>query len=251
MSNEFHWSLVGACRANQSLLWVQFFFLFSHPNFNSKTKMVQNSKKLTFVHSFKPVYILCRIFGFMPFTIAYDANGAIRTARIGVIDFIWFIISIGMYLSSALYFVIYVRRLPIPNKRATLVYGTRFIVLFRKLFNCLCIVIDMCNRFKLVKILKNINIFDDKVSQSFLFKWWWDFLDSYVLIADGRCWNFIQLPNGATPFFDLLRYDIDGCTSTSVSNNVHWIQRYWHICVSHSSIWFRTTVFHVICNLTA
>lgn len=103
-----------------------------------------NSKKLTFAHSFKPVYILCRIFGFMPFTIAYDSNGAIQSARIGVIDFMWFLISIGVYLSSALYFVMYVRRHPISNKRATLVYGTRLIVLFRKLFNCLCIIIGCC-----------------------------------------------------------------------------------------------------------
>lgn len=106
--------------------------------------MVKNgisSKKLTFAHSFKPVYILCRIFGFMPFTIAYDSNGAIQTAQIGVADIMWFIISIGIYLSSALYFVIFHWRLPIPNKRITLVYGTRLIVLFRKLFNCLCVVI--------------------------------------------------------------------------------------------------------------
>lgn len=107
--------------------------------------MVQiHSKKLTFAHSFKPVHTLCRIFGFMPFTIAYDTNGAIQKARLGVMDFIWFLISIGIYLSSAFYFVIYVRRHPIPNKRATLVFGTRLIVLFRKFSNCLCIVIGDC-----------------------------------------------------------------------------------------------------------
>lgn len=109
--------------------------------FVAMVKKSISSKKLSFAHSFKPVYILCRIFGFMPFSIAYDSNGEIQTARIRVVDLIWFIISIGVYLSSAFYFVIFVWCLPIPNKQATLIYGTRLIVLFRKLFNCLCIVI--------------------------------------------------------------------------------------------------------------
>lgn len=126
-----------------SHLWARSFFLFPHSIFHTNAIMQErnNSKKLTFAHSFKPVHILCRIFGFMPFTIAYNANGAIQTARIRKIDFMWFLISIGIYLSSAFYFVIYVRHHPIPNKRATLIYGTRLIVLFRKFFNCLCIVI--------------------------------------------------------------------------------------------------------------
>lgn len=143
-------------------------FLEFTKEFQKMTKNNIKSKKPTFVHSFKPIYILCRIFGFMPFTIVFDSNGAIQTAQIRVIDFIWFIISIGIYLATAFYFVMYVRQHPIPNKRVTLVYGTRLIVLFRKLFNCLCVTVDMCNRFKLVKIFKRINSFDDKVESLFI-----------------------------------------------------------------------------------
>lgn len=123
-----------------------------------------NSKKLTFAHSFKPIYIFSRIFGYMPFTIVFDSDGGIRTAKIRVIDFLWLIISIGIYFLSAYYFFIYTGRKPIPVTSATLVHGARTIVAFRKLFNCLCIGIDACNRFKLVEILKKINIFDEKVS---------------------------------------------------------------------------------------
>lgn len=126
-----------------------------------------NSERLTFTHSFKPIYILSRIFGFMPFTIVYDSNGAIQTAQIKVIDFFWFIISIVIYLLSTLYFITYVRRKQIPDSFATLAYATRTIVIFRKLFYCVCISTDMCNRFKLVEILKKINIFDERVSQSY------------------------------------------------------------------------------------
>lgn len=124
-----------------------------------------NLKKLTFAHSLKPIYILSRIFGFMPFSIIFESNGAIQTARIRKIDFLWFITSIGIYLLSAYYFLIYSMRKPIPNGRATLSYGTRSIVIFRKCLNCLNIGIDMYNRFRLVEILKRINSFDEKASK--------------------------------------------------------------------------------------
>ena len=123
------------------------------------------SKKLTFAYSFKPIYIFSRIFGFMPFTITFDSNGAIQTARIRMIDFIWFIISIGIHLISSIHFIMLYCHQPIPETSTTLAYGTQSIVVFRKLFNCLCIGIDMYNRHKLVEILRKINIFDENVSQ--------------------------------------------------------------------------------------
>lgn len=123
---------------------------------------ITNSKRLTFAHSFKPIYIWSRLFGFMPFTIVFDSDGAIRTAQMRVIDILWLIVSIGIYLLSASHFIIYTGRKPVIS--ATLTQGARSIVVFRKLFNCLCIGIDMCNRVKLVDILKKINTFDEKVS---------------------------------------------------------------------------------------
>lgn len=123
-----------------------------------------DSKRLTFAHSFKPIYIFSRIFGFMPFTIVLDSSGAIQTARVSVFDSMWFIIFIGTYLFSTLYFVTYVRGKQVASTFATLAYATRTIVVFRKLFNCMCITTDMCNRFKLVEILKKIGTFDEKVS---------------------------------------------------------------------------------------
>lgn len=96
-----------------------------------------DSRKLTFAHSLKPIYVLSRIFGFMPFTIVFDSNGAVQTARIKAIDFIWFMASIGIYMSSSIHFMTYSLRRPIPTRRLTLSHGTRAIVIFRKCLNCL------------------------------------------------------------------------------------------------------------------
>lgn len=126
---------------------------------------ITKSKTLTFAHSFKPVHILSRIFGFMPFTIVFDSEGGIQSAQFRVVDFVWLIISIGIYLLSAYHFTTYTGRKAIFITTATLTQGARAIVIFRKLFNCLCIGVDACNRFKLVGILKKIHTFDEKVSQ--------------------------------------------------------------------------------------
>lgn len=54
-------------------------------------------------HSFTFIYYFSRVFGFMPFTIVYDSDGKIQAARIRTIDILWFMITIGLYLSSALH----------------------------------------------------------------------------------------------------------------------------------------------------
>ena len=45
-----------------------------------------NAKNLNIAHCFQPIYILSRMFGFMPFSIAFDSNDAIQTARIKFYD---------------------------------------------------------------------------------------------------------------------------------------------------------------------
>lgn len=124
-----------------------------------------NSKKLTFAYSFKPIYYFSRIFGFMPFSVVHDSTGAIQLARVRTVDFLWFIISIGIYVSSAIHLVVSIDQTPIPDKSIILVNCTRSIVVIRKLLSCLSIILDMSNRSKIVDILKKISSFDERVSQ--------------------------------------------------------------------------------------
>lgn len=125
------------------------------------------SKKHNFAYSFNPVYYFSRIFGFMPFSIAFDSNGTIRSAQVKVIDILWSLISISFNFFYAIQFAIFFGFEEILNQSFTLANSTKSIIVSRKLCNCLSIGIDMCNRFKLVGILKNVNTVDKKVNWIF------------------------------------------------------------------------------------
>lgn len=176
------------------------------------TRSEATSKKLNFAHSFQPIYILSRIFGLMPFTIVFDSNDKIQTARVKVIDLIWFTIAIGIYLCSITHFPLAGQHIflyiLVPDSTLTLAFGTKSIVIFRRLFNCLSIGMEMCNRFKLIEILKNINTFDEKVSY-FIFDLRRSFIKTYSLNAVGNRWNTFQLSKRASPIFHSLYYNTD------------------------------------------
>lgn len=44
------------------------------------------SKKIDFAYNFRPNYYISRVFGLMPFTIAYDLNGDIQGAKFTKFD---------------------------------------------------------------------------------------------------------------------------------------------------------------------
>lgn len=124
--------------------------------------------ELNFGHCFKPIYYFSRMFGFMPFTIVFDSDGKIQTARIRAMDILWFMITIVLYLSSALYFVIFSYHQTWPVKTIILINCTRLTYMMRKLFNIVSIGDILHNRFRLIEILKKINTFDEKESFHFI-----------------------------------------------------------------------------------
>lgn len=76
-------------------------------------------------------------------------------------------------------------------------------------------------------------------------------IDSHFSNTDGSCRNFNQLQNGATPFFDLLYYDINCGIFSCANNDLYGVQRYWNIYFAYFSIRFWASIFHVIFNPTA
>lgn len=138
---------------------------FADDNRSRASSNAADSLELNFGHSFKPIYYFSRIFGFMPFTIAYDSNGKVQTARIKTMDILWFMITVGLYLSSALYFVVFAKQQTFPVKSIILMNCTRLTYMLRKLFNIVCIGMDIYNRFRFIEILKKINAFDEKASK--------------------------------------------------------------------------------------
>lgn len=127
---------------------------------------VNNSKKFNFLYSFRPVYYFSRAMGFMPFTIVCNSNGTIQGPAIRSFDIFWFILSICGYILLTIFSFLNIR---FPenskNTESTILIGADyFLLLLGFVFSVVVIIMDFCNRFKLVKILKHLNTFDEEAS---------------------------------------------------------------------------------------
>lgn len=117
-----------------------------------------------FEHSFKPVYYFSRCIGLWPFTITYNINGSIKEARVHLLNSLWFLISICLYL-SALFFCYVDLMYSLDSGRSY--YFSDFLFLISQipplLFGSFAVVLNMVNRNRIVNILKNFMIFDTEV----------------------------------------------------------------------------------------
>lgn len=121
--------------------------------------------KYNFVHSFRPVYYLSRIFGLMPFTMKLcDTNQRIQKAQVTVFDGVWFLISISLYISMA---IIAWKTMDLPQKTIQssyiLILGDNLLLIVGLVYSALIIAFDMHNRSKLVEILNKFVTFDKEV----------------------------------------------------------------------------------------
>lgn len=122
------------------------------------------AKKPTFMQSIQPMQYFSRIFGFMSFKVVHDSNGSVHGARIRVIDVLWCIITIGLHSTSAVYYSTHFG-CGGATTSVTLGMSTKIIAMFRRFSYILYVVIDFCNSSKLVKILRQLNAYDEKVRQ--------------------------------------------------------------------------------------
>lgn len=126
------------------------------------------SKNFNFIHSFRPIYRYSRVYGFMPFTIYYNSRGTIHGLKVETFDILWFGVSILVNLTLA--FMIskdteYLHET--KNGSIILMGGDYLLQISSMIFDAVFIATDLCIRYKLVDILRKINIFDEKVSQLF------------------------------------------------------------------------------------
>lgn len=122
-------------------------------------------QKIKVAYGFQPIYIVSRLFGLMPYSIICKPNGEVKEARVKIFDLIWFIISICMCFAFAL---ITFQNLKLPeNKNESIILriGDDLILIVGLLLGCVMIIIDMCNRFKLINILRQFEIFDKEVNR--------------------------------------------------------------------------------------
>lgn len=122
------------------------------------------SKKLhDIVFSYQPIYYLSRFFGLLPFSFTYDSNGEVQAPKVHVIDGLWFVVSIIVYLvmANAASMGIEIRK---NTLAPILVLGNHLLLIFGLIYGAIMIVENMCKRFQFVKILRVFAAFDNEVS---------------------------------------------------------------------------------------
>lgn len=129
------------------------------------TKNVTNTPNKNVLFSLRPIYIFSRIFGLMPFSIIRNSNYEIQGVQVGKFDLLWFIISISLYSFMAIICFQTTHYVKSPINSVVIVTGDR-ILLTICLCNCVIkVVMDMCNRFRLIDIMKKFAFFDNEVSK--------------------------------------------------------------------------------------
>lgn len=119
----------------------------------------------TFSCGFRPIYIVSRVFGQMPFSIEFDSNGVIHRPAIKMLDALWFLISIICYICITYFAFDYFRSDGSFNPLLTFSYvGNNFVFGICIINGLLAIVLDMCFRFVFVDAFKKIIVFDQKAS---------------------------------------------------------------------------------------
>lgn len=129
----------------------------------------KDSKQIfNFSHSFRPIYIVSRILGQMPFSIAYHLNGEIPGSRVTKLDVVWFIISSSIYIYATLLSSKCIYVTLEYNFTSTSTLGVVIIFASLLILGLLSIVFDMCCRLKFMDILNKFIIFDKKVKSEIL-----------------------------------------------------------------------------------
>lgn len=124
-------------------------------------------KKLHFAFSFRPIYYFMRSFGRMPFTVIYDSNGAAQETRVTPVDIIWFLIALSLYLLAINGDQMWENTYKIWSSTEMFILTNKIWTYLEVILCMFCVIMDLCNRFKLIEIVKNFGIFDKEVSQRF------------------------------------------------------------------------------------
>lgn len=133
--------------------------------FRVKIEKISNPKHGS-VHTFRPIYIVSRLFGQMPFSIACTVNGKIDRPIVNILDGVWFVVSVSVYV----YDICRSLGLLIICQKCTwelLFVGKMFLYTIVRVLGLLAIILDMCYRFRFIDIFKKIIIFDKRVSSNF------------------------------------------------------------------------------------
>lgn len=120
-----------------------------------------------FTKIFRPIYFFARICGFMPFSVQRSATQNEHfVPRMRICDVLWFAICMCIYL--AMIANTFVGKIFLPHESTAqlnaIVVGNHLLRLMILFFSTFALIMDVCNRYKLVNILNDFTVFDQEVS---------------------------------------------------------------------------------------
>lgn len=130
----------------------------------SAFKINSQPESRNFTYVFRPIYSISRVLGLLPFGIRYDIHGAAQVAHIGPFDALWFLLTIGIYLTAAYRAYEQISISQDTSRGQLLNFGFYVILIAGLIFAALIIALDAFNRQKFVDILQKVTIFDNEVS---------------------------------------------------------------------------------------
>lgn len=127
---------------------------------SSMTFKARPTKIMNFGSVFHPLYYLSRIWGLVPFSIVTKSNGDVQNPKIHLRDVLFFAISFKIRLLFS--FISHKRYMEL-GKANTLDLCVYLFEEFSFLYGILIAIMNVCNRFKLMDMLKMYNHFDKEV----------------------------------------------------------------------------------------
>lgn len=118
------------------------------------------ARKLDFAYSFRPIQYFSRVFGMFPFPIEQDSNGGIQEPKVRIFDGLWFVASICLRLFLAFYSAQQIKPGRMPF---VLIFGGFLTMIMNLVSGALMAGMNMCNRYRILDILKMFDTFDKEV----------------------------------------------------------------------------------------
>lgn len=131
---------------------------------NDCTENQNQSRKLNFAKTFRPIYYVSRFFGFMPFTIIYDSSGVAQEPKTSAFDIAMVFVSLCAYSYTIIGERIMNNTFTTQNYSNIVSFSWKSSTIHDGLFGIINTIMDLCNRFKYIEILKRFNHFDNEVS---------------------------------------------------------------------------------------
>lgn len=133
-------------------------------NISDSVELKNQGNSMIFYHWIQPVYYASRIFGFTPFSFKFNAKSEVSGCKVEIRDFIWFLVSLFIYISMA--YLTWCTLNVIPNMEHSyiLFIGNHAVVIFGLICGVLDVIFDMFNRNQLTDIIIKLNTFDKEVN---------------------------------------------------------------------------------------